>query len=155
MDQVKIGEFIALKRKEQQLTQEQLANKLGVSNKSVSKWETGKNMPDLSLHKELCKILNISISELLEGQEMKEATPSDYDKKILELLQKNEQTKNQKNLLIGLMLLLIGRIPIPITSNTSPAGEFIQGLGYGISTAITLLGIFICTVYLVKMNQTK
>ena len=68
MDQIKIGKFIAEKRKERNLTQEQLAEKLGVTNRSISNWENGKNMPDLSLFKPLCNELNISINELMSGE---------------------------------------------------------------------------------------
>lgn len=68
MNQEKIGKFIAEKRKERNLTQEQLAEKLGVTNRSISNWENGKNMPDLSLFKPLCNELNISINELMSGE---------------------------------------------------------------------------------------
>ena len=61
MNQEKIGKFIAEKRKERNLTQEQLAEKLGVTNRSISNWENGKNMPDLSLFKPLC-------NELMSGE---------------------------------------------------------------------------------------
>lgn len=63
-----IGKFIAEKRKEYGLTQEQLAEKLGISNRSVSRWENGQTMPDFSLFPQICKIFEISISELLEGK---------------------------------------------------------------------------------------
>ena len=68
MEQVKIGKFIAELRKEKKLTQEQLAEKLGVSQKSVSRWETGKNMPDISLLQILSSELGITVSELLDGE---------------------------------------------------------------------------------------
>ena len=61
MDQVKIGSFIKEIRKEKGLTQEQLAEKLDVSQKSVSRWETGKTMPDLSLYEPLCEVLGIQV----------------------------------------------------------------------------------------------
>lgn len=67
MNQVEIGRFLAECRKELNLTQMQLAEKLGITNKAVSKWETGKNMPDASLMMELCGILNITVTELLSG----------------------------------------------------------------------------------------
>ena len=62
MDQITIGRFIAKKRKEQSLTQEQLAERLGVSNKTVSKWETGKCMPDYAVVKNLWGELKVSVS---------------------------------------------------------------------------------------------
>ena len=72
MDQEKIGKFISKLRKEKNMTQEQLAEKLGISAKSISRWETGRNMPDLSLLQSLCEILGVSINELLNGERIKE-----------------------------------------------------------------------------------
>lgn len=68
MDQIKIGKFIAELRKEKNLTQEELAVLLGVSNKSVSRWENGKNLPDAALYQPLCHALGISLTELLSGE---------------------------------------------------------------------------------------
>ena len=68
MNQVKIGKFIASKRKEQGLTQLQLAEKLCITDRAVSKWETGKSLPDTSLMPELCKLLKITINDLLCGE---------------------------------------------------------------------------------------
>ncbi|MBQ9992227.1 MAG: helix-turn-helix transcriptional regulator [Firmicutes bacterium] len=68
MDQQKIGSFIAELRHEKGLTQEQLAQKLAVSNKTVSRWETGKYMPDISMLQELCRFFDISLNELLSGE---------------------------------------------------------------------------------------
>ncbi len=68
MDRIKIGQFIANCRKDKQLTQEQLAEILNITNKSVSKWENGRCLPDSSLYEPLCKILDISINELFAGQ---------------------------------------------------------------------------------------
>ena len=69
MNQHNIGKFIASKQREQNLTQEQLAEKIGVSNKTVSKWETGKTMPDYSIVELLCQVLHISVAELIAGKE--------------------------------------------------------------------------------------
>ena len=69
MDNVKTGILIAKKRKEKQLTQKDLADKLGVSNATVSKWETGKGFPDISLIEPLASALEISVSEVLSGEE--------------------------------------------------------------------------------------
>ena len=72
MNQEKIGKFISSLRKEQNLTQEQLAEKLGVSNKSVSRWENGKCLPDVSLYKDLCHILGITLNDFFAGEKIKE-----------------------------------------------------------------------------------
>ncbi len=67
MNQLVTGKFIALKRKQKNLTQEQLAEKLGVSNKTISKWETGKCMPDYSIVKSLCEELEVTVAELMDA----------------------------------------------------------------------------------------
>ncbi len=69
MNQIAIGNFIEKKRKEQNLTQAQLAEKLGVSNKTVSKWENGKCMPDYGFIQPLCQELKVIVSELMDGEE--------------------------------------------------------------------------------------
>ena len=68
MDQIKIGKFISERRKRENLTQSELAEKLGVTDRAVSKWETGKSMPDYSIMQELCKILKITVNDLLCGE---------------------------------------------------------------------------------------
>ena len=91
MNQVKIGEFIAACRKEKKLTQAQLAEKLNITDRAVSKWETGKSMPDSSIMLELCGILGISVNELLSGERV---APEHYeervDKNLIELKKKEE-----------------------------------------------------------------
>ena len=68
MNQNTIGQFIAAKRREKNLTQGQLAEKLGVTNKTISKWENGKCMPDYSVIEALCRELDITLAELLDGE---------------------------------------------------------------------------------------
>ena len=68
MDQIKIGKFIAECRKNANLTQMQLSEKLGITDKAISKWERGISMPDTSIMLELCDILGISVNELLSGE---------------------------------------------------------------------------------------
>ena len=68
MDQIQIGRFIVECRKESNMTQLQVAERLGANNRAVSKWETGKSMPDVSIMLDLCEVLNISVNELLCGK---------------------------------------------------------------------------------------
>ena len=68
MDQVKIGKFISKRRKEQNLTQMQLAEKLDITDRAVSKWETGRSLPDASIMQALCDILKISVNDILNGE---------------------------------------------------------------------------------------
>ena len=81
MNQEKIGKFIAKCRKDKKMTQSELAEKLGVTDKSVGNWENGRNMPDLSLFKPLCDELDITINELLSGEKLKK---EEYQEKFEE-----------------------------------------------------------------------
>ena len=100
MNQKDIGQFIATKRREQNLTQEQLAEKIGVSNKTVSKWETGKTMPDYSVVEPLCEALNISVSELISGKETEQEQTNPSQDEIALLSYKIEQLEKGKNVRI-------------------------------------------------------
>jgi len=92
MDQMKIGRFIAERRKRVSLTQLQLAEKLGITDRAVSKWETGKAMPDASIMLELCGVLEISVNDLLCGEVV---GMEDYSKKLennlLDMIRQKEQ----------------------------------------------------------------
>ena len=109
MEQTKIGKFIAKKRKEQNLTQEQLSDRLGVSNKTISKWETGKCMPDYAVVKNLCEELKVSVSELMDGEEADDKSVRVYDdEKILDLLRRTQELEKQKVMLTGVILIVMG-----------------------------------------------
>lgn len=109
MDQEKIGKFISKCRKANKITQSELADKLGVTNRSVSNWENGKNMPDLSLFKPLCDILNITINELLSGEKINEDKYQEkLEENIINTINYSNKKIEQKNKLIGLILLLFG-----------------------------------------------
>lgn len=96
MEQRKIGKFIATERKTQGFTQRQLADQLGISDKTVSKWETGKGLPEVSLMIPLCETLHITVNDLLSGERVSE---SDYQKKaennMMDLIKENEENKKQ------------------------------------------------------------
>lgn len=94
MDQIKIGKFIASCRKEQGMTQAILAEKLGISDRAVSKWETGKSMPDSGIMLELCELLNINVNELLSGERI---MAESYDKRLEENLLEMRRQVDEKN----------------------------------------------------------
>ena len=94
MEQDKIGAFIAQCRKEAGYTQAALGEKLGISDRAVSKWETGKNMPDASLMLELCSLLHITVNELLSGERL---DPEGYQQKAEEHLLELQQLEAVKN----------------------------------------------------------
>ena len=110
MDQIKIGKFIAECRKKNNLTQMQLAEKLNITDRAISKWENGKGMPDSSIMLDLCNELKISVNELLSGEmiDMKE-----YDKKAEELLielAKQDELKNRKLMTSMWTILIVSAI---------------------------------------------
>ena len=97
MDLIKIGKYIAEKRKKLGLTQKQLAEKLNMSDKSVSKWERGICLPDVSIYMELCSILRISINEFLAGEDIgAENVIEKSDSNLIQITK--ESKKKQKNL---------------------------------------------------------
>lgn len=146
MNQQATGKFIAQKRKEKSLTQEQLAEKLGVSNKTVSKWETGKCMPDYSVVKILCEELEITVAELMDGEAAEERSVRAYDdEQIMDLLKRTQDLEKQKNLLYGVLLIVMG-IALQALSYTlggSNVKDFFSGLLLGISIAEMLVGVYV------------
>lgn len=96
MDQEKIGAFIAACRKEAGYTQAALGEKLGITDRAVSKWETGKSMPDPSLMLELCGLLHINVNELLTGARMDMERYQEQAEKHLLELQRQEAEQNKK-----------------------------------------------------------
>ena len=95
MDQMKIGKFIAQKRKEQNITQAQLAEKLLITDKAISKWERGIAMPDSSIMLELCDILKISVKELLLGEKISMENNNEKNEELLVNLSKEIEQKNK------------------------------------------------------------
>lgn len=112
MDFNKIGKFLSLVRKDKGFTQEELAERLGVSSKSISRWENGRNMPDASLYKELCKCLDISIEELINGEYTDSNNKNtSFEKAIISTIDLKEKSDrkliNTKKILIMIFFVLL------------------------------------------------
>ena len=104
MDLVKIGKYIAAKRKEKGMTQKQLAEKLGMSDKSVSKWERGICLPDVSVYTDLCQNLGISINEFLAGEDIaQENIAKNFEENIIGVA---TDSKNRQKRLKAVILTL-------------------------------------------------
>lgn len=139
MDYNQIGEFIKLKRKEKNLTQKELASKLGITDKAISKWERGLGFPDVSLLEDLSKELNISILEIIKGKILEKNTQNDETENIIKstlTITKEENKRKRKELInkvltfiiIGTSLLLIGLNIIQIHNlNKEYTYEFFEG----------------------------
>ena len=110
MNQGMIGIFLAEERKHAKYTQKQLADILNVSDKTISKWETGKSLPDLEMMSSLCHIFDISINELLSGERIStEELQFRTEKNLKELILENENNRknNRRNIIIGLSVLAL------------------------------------------------
>ena len=144
MDLDKIGKFIALNRKNKGLTQEQLAEKLGVTNKTVSRWETGKYMPDLSLLKPLSEELGITLNELLSGEKIEEQKiVENTERNILNTIDYSSKKVENEHKKISIILMILGAI-ISISALTIFNKESSWGSIYSI------IGIIIFVIGLVR-----
>lgn len=129
MNQSKIGTYIAVKRKAQDMTQAQLAQKLGVSDKSVSKWERGVCLPDVSLFQDICGILGISINEFFAGEDIaREAVEEQSEKNILAILKdsvhRNSKLKKTIKSLVAVLVLVVIAGGAIIVKNLRDNGYF-------------------------------
>ena len=142
MDQLKIGKFIAKCRKQKQLTQLQLADKLGITDKAISKWERGIAMPDTSIMLELCDILCISVNELLNGERINMENSNEKNEQLLLDMAKELETKN-KTIWSSMWAIMI------VSMTALIAGIFIAAflIPEGIWQLVTIIGI--CIVFLI------
>ena len=153
MNQEKIGKFIAECRKNKKMTQSELAEKLGVTDKSIGNWENGRNMPDLSLFKPLCDELDITINELLSGEKIKkEKYQEKFEENIINTIDYSTKKINISNNTLGIVLIVLG-ILISITAMTIFPSDSSWGSIYSIiGGLISLVGI---NKLLKKLSVTK
>ena len=142
MNQIKIGRFIAERRKKANLTQMQLADKLGITDKAVSKWERGVAMPDTSIMLEFCELLGISVNELLSGEKMDMEIKYQQNEQLLLDLAKELEDKNKKVWTSMWMILILSTIALLAGITTS-----IFLIPKGIWTLITVL--LSCVVFVI------
>lgn len=140
MNQKQIGRYIAEKRRIKNLTQAQLAEQLGISDKTVSKWECGRSMPDYALIQPLCESLDISVSELIEGKEA-----SLHERQLMELLRRTQELERQNGILHGVIMLIFGIALQALAPHFvgSPMQDLLSGIILGLSVGILLLGIYL------------
>lgn len=120
MDLIKIGKFIAKCRKEQNLTQMQLAEKLGITDRAISKWETGKSLPDSAIMLELCSLLKITVNDLLSGEVVvMENYNEKLEQNLLEMVKQKEETDKRLLTLewvIGVLSIIVILLPTIIAA---------------------------------------
>lgn len=148
MDQIRIGRFIAEERKRKGYTQRQLSEKLGISDKTVSKWERGNGFPEVSLLLPLCGELDISVNELLSGKRVSE---EDYRKKAEENMINlvKETQENKKKIILSAMvagLTLIAAVPLFILSGALIIETWLRIILIVLGAVVMITGIVIACV---------
>lgn len=153
MNQEKVGKFIAERRRSQGLTQMQLAEKLNITDRAVSKWERGKCMPDVGIMLDLCALLKISVNDLLNGEVL---SMENYKEKSEQLLldmakQKEESDKRllRTEILTGVLCLLY-LLMATILVSVVPMEEWLGGMIVGMSC----IPLFIAVPFMIKIEQT-
>ena len=153
MNQEKIGRFIASCRKECGYTQASLGEKLGITDRAVSKWETGKSIPDASIMLELCNLLKISVNELLTGEHIAmENYKEKAEENLLELQEK--KLKAHKSLLrTELVWLAIAILLAPV--HLAINYYYPNNRGTGVGLLLTIIGIIMFVIYIFRNYEIK
>ena len=153
MNQEKIGKFIAECRRKKNMTQQELAEKLGVSDRTIGNWENGRNMPDLSLFKPLCDELDISLNDLMSGEVVKSKEYQEkLEENIINTISYTNKKLENKNNIIGLLLIIFG-VLISLSAIAIFPSESSWGAIYSVFGAIiSLLGV---SRFTKKLNHSK
>lgn len=162
MDQKKTGSFLRELRKEKQLTQEQLAERFGVTSRSVSRWETGSNMPDLSILVELADFYDVDIRDIIDG-ERKGEDMNKEEKERLQLVADYAETEKNTLLMrlrifsiVGLVSLIAGLTMMVISrDNNLPIYDYLMGTLMGVAIGALLVAVFYSTGVLENMRKRK
>lgn len=153
MDQVKIGRFIAQRRKQNSLTQLQLAERLNITDRAVSKWETGKALPDSAIMLDLCHILGITVNDLLSGEVVTmERYNENSEKILLEMVKQKEE--NDKRLLS--LEILIGVLSTIVLLGFTFIAAFVEMADW-LRICLIVVGFGVCLVgiaFALKIEQT-
>lgn len=162
MDQKKFGSFLRELRKEKQLTQEQLAERFGVTSRSVSRWETDSNMPDLSILMELADFYDVDIRDINDG-ERKGEDMNKEEKERLQLVADYAETEKNTLLMrlriisiVGLVSLIAGLTMMVISrDNNLPVYDYLMGTLMGVAIGALLVAVFYSTGVLENMRKRK
>jgi transcriptional regulator with XRE-family HTH domain len=162
MDQKNVGSFLRELRKEKQLTQEQLAERFGVTSRSVSRWETGSNMPDLSILVELADFYDVDIRDIIDG-ERKGEDMNKEEKERLQLVADYAETEKNTLLMrlrifsiVGLVSLIAGLTMMVISrDNNLPVYDYLMGTLMGVAIGALLVAVFYSTGVLENMRKRK
>lgn len=163
MDQKKTGSFLKQLRKEKNMTQEQLAEFLNVSGRTVSRWETGSNMPDLDILIQLADFYEVDIRTLLDGERKSEKMNREVEETILKVADYSNEEKKKLSrqmcilFVAGVISLIIYMIMdlLGIADNGIPVNELIAGCALGITLGVMVSGILYTSGWLVRFRAFK
>ena len=153
MDQIKIGKFIAECRKKQELTQMQLGEKLGITDRAISKWENGRCLPDSSLMLELCHILNITVNDLLCGEVV---TMENYNKNLENNLIEMVKQKESADKMLLRLELVVGCVCVAVMLALCMVAAYVDVAEWLriLLIVIGLLPILVAMPFMIKIEQT-
>ena len=157
MNQVKIGEFLKGLRKEKGLTQEQIAGQFNVSRRSVSRWETGSNLPDLDILIEMADYYGVELKEILNGERKSEKMNEELKETVLKVAEfsnedKIKLTEKMNKLFIAGLIAAIIYIILFFTDN---ADNIVGGLSLGITFGMIVVGVIITSKYATQIREMK
>lgn len=162
MEQQKIGSFLKELRQEKQMTQEQLAEQMGVSRRTVSRWETGNNLPDLSMLVELADYYDVDLNEIFCGERRSEAMDAELKDTLLQASEYSEGirkkiVKRMHLLFIGGCIAFLFYFVVLFTEpeQTSDLFDFVKGMSLGISFGMVIVGTIMTSKYADRIVQWK
>jgi transcriptional regulator with XRE-family HTH domain len=161
MNLIKIGEFLQELRKEKGLTQEQLAEKVGVARRTVSRWETGYNMPDLDVLIELADLYDADLREILSGERKSEHMNEELKETVLQVADYSNEEKTRLLRRMHLMFIagLVGitayLATIFLELDDKQPYEFIGSFGLGIAMGMIIIGIIFTSRHASKIREFK
>lgn len=160
MDQKKIGGFLKELRKEKGITQEQLAELTGVSNRSVSRWETGTNLPDLDILIQLADYYNVELREILDGERKDVQMDKETRETVLKAADYSNKEKMNFSRKIGYFFIAglaaaAGYMILLFTDASGELFDFLSGLCFGIMTGVLILGVLYNSRYMAKLRTFK
>lgn len=153
MDQVKIGKFIAERRKSVDLTQMQLAEKLGLTDRAISKWETGKSLPDSSVMLQLCDILKITVNDLLSGEVVSMENYQEKNDEMLVAMLKEKEEKDKMLLRAELIIGIVSFLPLLLATIFVAYNQSLAEWKRGVIVLASLVPFLIAVPFLIKIEQ--
>ena len=157
MNQQKIGQFLRECRKEKGITQEQLAEMLGVTNRSVSRWENGSNLPDLDILIEMADYYDVELRELLDGERKSEKMNKELEETVLKVAEYSNEDKIKLTKRMHLLFIggFVAAVTYMILLFTDRSDNFLGGMCLGITFGMMIVGVLMTSKYAAKIRTYK